>query len=285
MISSLKDIRRRIQAAQSTQKITRVMQLVATAKVRTAQNEAEAGRSYTKTLHDSVARISRRLGPRAPVMWRRATKIESMGVLVITSDRGFCGAFNESLLHAVEEGIEEHQAHNIGVKLFVIGRKGVQYLSGRGYDVEEVPFDGNASRTASWAVSRVIDRFCCDESAGSYVAFNRFVNMAHYEYTVWNLLPMYAHGDERERYLEYEYEPSRSLVLDYLCVEYLLGTVRQAILESRAAEYAARMIAMDGASKNADEMIAHLTSVYNRARQESITSELMDIVGAAEALR
>ena len=283
-MAALKDIRRRIIAAKNTQKVIRAMKLVAAARVKRAQRRAQNARAYAAGLHGAVARVSRRLGPRAPVMWARPKRIESLDILVITSDRGFCGGFNENLLRLLEEGVEEHLIHNIDVTFYVVGRQGVRYLTKRGYDVDVVPTAGGSRVIASWVVSQMIGRYYEGQSAGGYVVFNRFVSAAHHEITFWNLLPMYRHGTEQERHMEYLYEPSRSAALDYLCVEALISTIHQALLESQASELAARLMAMDAANKNSEEMIAHLTSVYHKRRQEEITSELLDVVGGAEAL-
>lgn len=284
-MASLRDIQRRIRAVQDTQKVTRAMKLVAAAKLRRAQQEALDARAYASGLHDAVQRISKRLGPRAPVMWRRPQRIECLDVLVISSDRGFCGGFNENLFRAVEEGYVEHAMHYIDIKFYVLGRQGERYFRGRDLDVEFVPTGRDSREVVSWVLSRMIGRYCDGESAGGYVAFNRFVTAAHHEVAFWNLLPLYEHGDPKERNLEYEYEPGRQAALDYLTVEMLITSIRQALLESRASELGARLTAMDASTRNADDMVAHLTALYNRRRQEAITRELMDIVGGAEALR
>ena len=283
-MASLKDIKRRIAAATNTQKVIRAMKLVASTRIKRAQLRAQSARSYAAGLHEAVGRVSRRLGPRAPVMWRRPQRIESLDILVITSDRGFCGGFNENLLRLLEEGVEEHLIHNIEATFYVVGRQGARYLTERGYDVDVVPTAGGSRVITSWVVSQMIGRYYEGLSAGGYVVFNRFVSAAHQEVTFWNLLPMYRHGTEQERHMEFLYEPSRDAVLDYLCVEALISTIHQALLESQASELAARLSAMDAANRNAEEMIAHLKSVYNKRRQEEITSELLDVIGGAEVL-
>jgi F-type H+-transporting ATPase subunit gamma len=218
-------------------------------------------------------------------MWRRPAAIDCIDVAVVTSDRGLCGGFNENLLRAVDDGIATSEDHNISVKLFVIGKKGLKYLKARRYDVEAVPTEGGQEAMASWVIGRIVERYRKGESAGGNIAFNRFESAARQEVKFWNLLPLHARGSERERHMEYLYEPARGEALDGLCMEAMRSSMRQALVESNAAELAARMAAMDNATRNADEMIAHLTFVYNRARQEDITAELMDIVGGAEALK
>jgi len=280
-----KEIKRRIEAVRNTQKITRSMKLVAAARLKGAQVRALADRPYTSALHGVTTRVSRRLGRAAPALWRRPSALQCIDLIVVTSDRGLCGGFNENLLRQVEEGILEHLTHNIEVKNFVIGRQGVKWLTGRGYDVVEVPTEGGIDSIIKWVLQRVSDRCVGGRSAGCNIGFNRFVSASKQKVTFWNLLPLSHRGFQREHSIEYLYEPMRDKALDMLAAQSLVSTLKQAVLESEASEHAARMTAMDAATKNAEDMIAHLRSVYNRARQESITSELMDIVNGAEALR
>ena len=268
-----------------TQKVTRAMKLVAAAKLRRAQQAAFAARAYSSELHEAAKRVSKRLGPRAPVLWRRPTGLTCLDVVVVTSDRGMCGGFNENLLRALEDGIRVTSGYSIPVKLFVIGRKGVRYARARGHDMEIVPFDGGDEAAIDWIIQKIIFRFMAGESVGANILFNRFAGSARYEPVFWNLMPLHSRGEDRERHMEYLYEPARDDALEKLAVATLRGTISQVIIESRATELAARMAAMDNATRNADDMIAHLTFVYNRARQESITRELLDIVGGAEALK
>ncbi len=284
-MASLKDIRRRIGAVKNTQKVTSAMKLVAAAKLKRTQMMAQEGRIYSSALYDTVTRVSRRLGVRAPGLWRRPRMLDVIDLIVITSDRGLCGGFNEFLLRAVEEGIEDHVSHNIDVKVYVIGRKGYRYLSQRGYKPELISLEGNREKKIAEVVEMMCNRYLNEESSGCNLGFNRFVSTARHDMTFWNLLPLYHIGSQKERHLEYIYEPAREEALHALSRESLISSLKQAMLESNASEIAARMLAMDGATKNADDMIAHLTSVYNKERQESITTELIDIINSAEALR
>ncbi len=280
-----KEIRRRIEAVRNTQKLTRSMKLVAAAKLRGAQQRAVEKRVYTSALYDIAVRVSRRLGREAPILWRRPQRLDCVDLIVMTSDRGLCGGFNENLLRDVEEGALQHIMHNISVKVFVVGKQGAKWLRGRGYDVEEVPTEGGLDFQVKWLMETMSKRCASGESAGCNIAFNRFVNASHQRPTFWNLLPLSYRGYDVERNIEYLYEPTREEALGALAGQLLDSALRQAFLESEASLHAARMTAMDAATKNADDMVAHLTSVYNRVRQEAITSELMDIVNGAEALR
>jgi F-type H+-transporting ATPase subunit gamma len=284
-MASLKDIRRRISAVRSTQKVTRAMKLVAAAKLRRAQMAAQDGRAYASGLYDTAVRVSRRLGSGAPLLWRRSGSLNCVDVVAIASDRGLCGGFNENLLRALEEGMADLDSYGIQTKIFPIGKRIQRSLVRKGYPLEMPPAECTGEALIEWAAHRMTERFQAGESSGCNLAFNRPINAAQQRIAFWNLLPVYYQGDQAERHLEYLYEPTRDEALEALAQELLRSSIRQALLESNAAELGARMTAMDAATKNADDMIAHLTSVYNRKRQESITAELMDIVGGAEALR
>jgi len=280
-----KEIRRRIEAVRNTQKITRAMKLVAAAKLRGAQQRAIKKREYTSALFDITVRVSRRLGRDAPALWRRPEGIDCVDVIVITSDRGLCGGFNENLLREVDEGILQHLMHNIAVKIFVLGKQGIKWLTARGYDVVAIPTEAGLEAAVKDIVAMVTERCASGESSGCNIAFNRFVSAARQKPAFWNLLPLSYRGFEPNRNVEYLYEPIRKDSLDALADQIINGALRQALFESEASEHAARMTAMDAATRNAEDMIEHLTSVYNKVRQESITSDLMDIVNGAEALR
>ena len=271
----------------NTQKVTRAMKLVAAAKLKRAQRDAIAGKPYTENLRSIIKRISMRAGPTAPPIMRRRTDIKSLDVLIYTSDRGLCGGFNENLLLQLLYGIDQHISHSIGVKVYVIGKKGWQYLSRRYNNVERLEPEGNESSDAFF--SRIADvlttRFLTGLSDGTFLHFNRFYSASRHEPTYWDLLPLHWRGRTPDRLLDYIYEPQGGGVRDDLCRQFLKKTIIQAAFESAASELAARMMAMDSATRNADEMIAHLTLQYNKARQSAITAELLDIIGGANALR
>ena len=286
-MQSLKLIRRRIQSVRNTQKVTRAMKLVAAAKLKRAQRDAFTHRPYTDDLHDVVKRVSMRAGPTAPPLMQRRADIKSFDVLVFTSDRGLCGGFNENLLMRLLYGIEEHTSHRIGVKVFVIGKKGWQYLKRRYDNVEKMEKTSDEDNDAFHAriAQLLVKRFLAGESDGAYAALNRFHSASKQEPVYWDLLPLHWRGRTPDRLLNYIFEPQMDVVRDRLCLDLLKRSIAQAELESAASELAARMLAMDNATKNADEMIAHLTLQYNKARQSAITAELLDIIGGANALR
>jgi len=286
-MQSLKHIRRRIQSVRNTQKVTRAMKLVAAARLKRAQREALTAREYTDGFRGVVKRISMRAGPEAPPIMRRRADIKSLDVLIFTSDRGLCGGFNENLLMQVLDGIEDHTSHGIDVFLFVIGKKGWQFLKRRYAKLERLTRADDESNSAfiNRVASLLTKRFFLHESDGTFLALNKFLSASTQAPTFWNYLPLHWRGRTPDRLLDYIYEPGRDIARDNLCRELLERFIAQAILETRAAELAARMMAMDSATKNADDMISHLTREYHKARQSAITAELLDIIGGANALR
>lgn len=284
-MASLKDIKRRMTAVKNTQKVTRAMKLVAAARLKKAQQLAVNSRAFSSELYASAMRVSRKLGSRAPLLYQRPKRLNCIDLIIITSDRGLCGGFNENLLSLAEEGIVNIYNHDISAKLFVVGRKGVKYLSPKNYAMEIVSLHDGLSSAIDLLVKIITQRYLNGESAGCNIAFNKFTSLSKQKPTFWNLLPLHKRGLTSEKHLEYLYEPKRSDALNSLCQLVISSSIRQALVESNAAELAARMLAMDNATKNADDVLSHLTFVYNRLRQEKITSDLMDIVGGAEALR
>ncbi len=286
-MQSLKAIRRRIQSVKNTQKVTKAMKLVAAAKLKRAQREALSARDYTDSLRDTVRRISMRAGPGAPPIMRRRADIEKIDLLIFTSDRGLCGGFNENLLLRILSDVDEHISHGIDVQLFVIGKKGWQFLKKRKAKVERfvAANDEGGAAFVERIASVLTKRFLSRESDGAFMALNRFISAARQEPIYWDFLPLHWRGRMPDRLLDYQYEPDRDGAREMLCIEFLKRSIVQAMFETTASELAARMLAMDNATKNADDMISHLTLKYHKARQQAITAELLDIIGGANALR
>jgi F-type H+-transporting ATPase subunit gamma len=284
-MQSLRELKRRIVAATETEKMTSTMKLVAAAHLRRAEEAVLGGREYAREIHRSVQRISRHLGTKAPAMWKRSVDIASFDTIVLTSDRGFCGSFNDDVIDFVEKNILEYSEHNLNVTLFIEGQKGLNYFKKTGFNVVEIPTFQNIEEKVRWIVNAVILKYLSGESSGSYICFNKYVSASQRKVTTWDLLPLYTQGKKEEKAVGYKFEPEPDLALDFFAAQMLMSTVRQALFESHAAELSARIIAMTGACKNAEDMISHLTALYNKARQENITSELMDVIFGAEIMR
>lgn len=287
---SLKSIRTRIASVKSTQKITRAMKLVAAAKLRRAQDNILSARPYAFKLHDLLRDLAvRTQAEDHPLLAVREPR--RVMLVIFTSDRGMCGAFNTNILRAAERYRRENQDNHDAVYLTVVGRKGRDYLRHRHIDVQkslpgfDIPTALQQSREIS---TSIIKEFLNQNIDKVYLIYNEFKSAAQQRITVEQLLPITPSLEEDEDgtpAMEFIYEPNKEQILDALIPMYIHGEVYRAALESMASEFGARMTAMENATTNASDMIASLTLEYNKARQASITKELLEIVAGAEALR
>ncbi|MCC6664028.1 MAG: ATP synthase F1 subunit gamma [Polyangiaceae bacterium] len=300
-MANLKAIRKRIVSVKSTQKITRAMKMVAGARLNRAQQRILALRPYAvKTGHvlaEVTAAANRRLeeggggvDAEHPLLARRPEN--NVLLLVITSDRGLCGAFNTNILRLAERQWREREAQGQKVQIAVIGRKGRDFFKRRNAPVMHV-FSGIWDRLdleQARSVARVVLRpFLAGEVDAILVVYNEFKSAMTQRVVGEPLFPLPVAAVEEAAEPSYErefiFEPNKEALLERLVPMYVEISVLRALLESMASELGARMTAMDSATKNAAEMIDRLTLSYNRARQAAITTELMEIIGGAEALK
>lgn len=292
---SLKDLRNSIASAQSTRRITSAMKMVAAAKLRKAQTAAEAARPYAEKMEAMLGSLaSGAVADNAPKLLAGTGKSDTHLIVVVSSDRGLCGGFNANLVRDVRLKVNALQAEGKTVKLITIGRKASgQLRSDLGslfvevYDELSKPepsFEG-----ADTVVRKITNMFDNDEFDVCTIYYNKFVNALTQEVTPLQLIPFApadtADADEAtDGTAPYEYEPNEGEILSALLPKNLSVQVFRTMLESFAAEQAARMTAMDNATSNAGDMIDSLTITYNRSRQAQITSELIEIISGAEAL-
>jgi F-type H+-transporting ATPase subunit gamma len=285
----LRDIKRRIGSVQSTQKITRAMELISSSRIIRAQQRVEAARPYAEQMRRLMASVAQRVTTLDHPLLTRREETNTVGTIVITADRGLAGAYNANVIRAAERDMT---AHGKQTRLFVAGKKGVSYFRFRGYDIDQSwtgvsdqPSIGDARNIAS-AVSESFSNGDVDEVR---LAFTRFESIATQRPVVMQLLPAseeFAEDEEEEGpRTQYVFEPEPEDILGVLLPRYIEGTIFQGMLEAAASEHAARRRAMKAATDNAEELIGNLTRVYNQARQAEITTEIMEIVGGAEALR
>jgi len=295
---SLKTIRKRIASVKSTQKITRAMKMVAGARLNRAQQRISAMRPYavkTSEMLNSVARAvveetsSDGARPEVhPLLVRRPEK--NVLVVVVTSDRGLCGAFNTNISKAAEALWREQDAAGKHVQFATIGRKGREYLSRRGGEIVHDFLRGREDITLEYAggIARwLTDRYRTGEVDAVYLVFSEFKSAITQKPVVDRLIPL---GEDEPAKADvaspaYIFEPDKTRVLDRLAPMYVEISVYRALLESQAGFFGAQMTAMDAATRNAKDAIARYTLQYNRARQAAITKELMEIIGGAEALK
>jgi F-type H+-transporting ATPase subunit gamma len=271
-MASLKALKMRITSVKSTQKITKAMKMVAAAKLRRAQDAAESARPYAAKLTEMFSAVTADVEADAhPLLARRDEK--RVDVVVLTSDRGLCGGYNANLLRRAEGFLREHA--EAGIHVNVVGRKGVET------GILTTPVGQIAARLAEVETARFAD----GETDAVYLVYSRFRSAISQLPSVVPLLPVALPTADAAPAVEYIFEPQRPELLARLLPRYIEAMLMQALLEAIASEHGARMTAMDNATKNAAEMIGRLTLSMNRARQAAITTELMEIVSGAEALK
>ncbi|MGQ9655044.1 MAG: ATP synthase F1 subunit gamma [Thermodesulfobacteriota bacterium] len=290
-MATLRDIRRKIAAVRKTQQITRAMNMVASAKLRGAQERMIAFRPYAEKYAEVMRSVAQRVEADAhPLLVRR--EVKKVGVLLVTSDRGLCGSFNTNLIARAEKEMKARVAQGQHVCFFAVGRKGRDYFRRRkaevrgGYvDNRKITYD-----LAARVAEDLITSYVQEELDEVFLVYSRFINLAVQRPALEGLLPFVPaeaakEGGSASSAVDYLYEPEPHILLEAILPEQIRVQVYHALLETNTSEQAARMTAMDNATRNCKEMIDRLTLVYNKARQASITKELMDIVGGAEALK
>ncbi|HYB75303.1 MAG TPA: ATP synthase F1 subunit gamma [Candidatus Sulfotelmatobacter sp.] len=288
-MATLRDIQRRIRSVQSTQKITRAMKLVAAAKLRRAQERIVEARPYASKMGEVLSSLALRCDPKAhPLLARRETGRKVL--LVITADKGLCGAFNSNIIRRSLE-ILRGASGDVQFSLTVVGRKSRDFYRRRPYTIRSEYvnfFDKLAYAHAAQMAQDIIRAYVQEECDEVELVYNEFRSVTSQRVKVDTLLPirpLERPGDGAAAPLDYLYEPTPAAILERLLPKHVETQVYRALMESLAGEYGARMTAMDNATRNASEMIDMLTLQFNKARQEKITKELLEIVGGAEALR
>jgi F-type H+-transporting ATPase subunit gamma len=302
--ASLRDIRKRITSVRSTQKITKAMKMVAAAKLRRAQESILAVRPYATQTFEMLNSLAQRTSHEAhPLLaFREPKRVE---VVVFASDRGLCGAFNMNLIQRAEKFLAEEKGRAEEIALSFFGRKGRDYFRKRKVNIrrEYVNFFGRVDYLLASRLGQELVRDYIDSRVDRiYLLYSEFRSAVQQRVFLRRLLPVVSAddraGEERGaaepakepgkpvfKGVDYLYEPSEGEILDKLLPMYVEVQVYQALLETVASEYGARMTAMENATTNAADMIDKLTLIYNKARQASITKELIEIVSGAEALK
>ena len=288
---SLQSLRRKITSVKNTQKITKAMKMVASAKLKRAQVRILAFRHYGLKMREVVANLSRRVNRDLhPLLQKRPTKM--VRVVVVTSDRGLCGAFNANIVRKALEFIRECEARGVKVEIGLVGRKGRDFFKRRHWPTHEPYvdiFDRLSYEHGMEIAQRALEMYTKGEFDEAHIIYNEFKSALQQRVIVEQLFPIESleeNGQPRETLGgSYLYEPDELELLDPLLMKHLQAQTFRILLESSAAEQAARMAAMDGATRNAGELIKRVTLYYNKTRQAAITKELMDIVGGAEALK
>lgn len=295
-MATLKQIRRRLSSTKSTQKITRAMKLVAAAKLRRAQENMLRARPYANRLREVIWDLADRTDrDQHPLLQVREEKKALL--VVITSDRGLCGAFNSNINRRAERYLRTGEGKHEEASLALLGRKGRDYFRRRKYPIAKEYMEVLSAPTVdrvSEIGQEIIAKYIDGGLDAVYVVYNEFKSAISQRVVVEKLLPIQPDRDDNGRpdlpgaataANDFAYEPSREEVLKAVLPLYVNVRLYFAILESLAAEMGARMTAMESATQNAGELLARLTLQYNKARQSAITREMLEIVGGAEALK
>jgi len=288
----LKEIKRRISSVKSTKQITKAMKMVAAAKFRKAQARITELKPYAEKMSQVLSSLACTVEEGHPLLQARpAKKVE---ILILTGDRGLCGAFNTNVMKAGFNLIRETQKAGKEVSVSAIGRKGADLLRRRKFTVRGrwVGLSGRATYADAQAIAKdIIENYMNETFDELHLVYTEFKSQAVQKVTVSQLLPLApmegssCPPDKADDKGEYLLEPSQQAIFDQLLPKNVEIQLFRAILDAQASEEAARMAAMENATKNADDMIKKLTLQYNKARQAAITKELMDIVGGVEALK
>ena len=290
-MASLKDVKTKIGGVKKTSQITSAMNMVAAAKLRGAQQKMEDFRPYTEKFNQAMTSLSANMeSGQFPLMEVR--DVQTAELVIVSSDRGLCGSFNANIFKATEKLIKQYEAEGKKVSLVCVGKKANSYFKKTG-KVRKAYTDimGNFQMFNARSIAQdVAANFLAGESDKVHVIYGKFINVAMQRPEAEVLLPVQPEAGETEAGAEagagdYIYEPSPVEIMDVLLPLYMNVMIYHAMLETGASEHAARMTAMDNATRACKDMIHDLTLLYNKARQAGITAELMDIVGGAEALK
>ncbi len=292
-MATLREIRRRISGVKNTQKITKAMKMVAAAKLRRAQDAMIAARPYARAMQRMLGNLAGVVqGESHPLFVPR--EVRRVGVIVVTADRGLCGAFNSNVIRAADEHVRSNYHALAGrgdVRLVTVGKKGTDFFSKhvlKPMSKHVGIFSALEFQTARLISQQAVDWFLRGEVDRVDIIYNEFKNVAQQRIVVEQFLPVPPLASDPAKAsaeVQYIYEPSGAEILAELLPRHLNFQVWRALLESNAAEQGARMTAMANATENAKELIRDLTLSYNKARQAGITKELLEIVAGAEALR
>ncbi|MGA9364632.1 MAG: ATP synthase F1 subunit gamma [Bacteroidota bacterium] len=294
-MATLREIRRRIASIQSTQQITKAMKMVAAAKLRRAQENIFAARPYARKMNDLLRHLVTKVDPALhPLLAQR--EVRQVALIVVTSDRGLCGAFNVNLIRAgmtrIETAYKEHNDEK-RLKIIPVGKKGYDFFLRRGVDVTPKHvgvFSHLGFHHAQQIMGEITEAYRLGEVDKVEVIYNEFKSVLRQNIVVEQLLPIPPEAALEEEgapqaLVDYIYEPNSSELITALIPKHLNFQMWRILLESNAAEQGAKMTAMDNATENANELIGILQLQYNKARQAAITKELLEIVSGAEALR
>lgn len=288
-MATLRDIKNRIVGVKSTQKITRAMKMIATAKLRGAQQRIVGARPYANKIGEMLSRLAADDSLQTNPFFT-ARDVKKVCVVVITADRGLCGAFNTNIIREATSYINEEQKNESFVSVFTLGKKAAEYFGKRNYNIEGkiVGLFGSLEYQSTLQLyNDLVPKYLNGEIDKIVLVYNEFVSMIQQRIVKVQLLPIpfVLENKEEKASANYIYEPDQLSIFESLIPKHLKVQIWRALLESNAAELSARMTAMDNATTNAQELIRSLNLKYNKERQAAITKEILEIVSGANALK
>ncbi len=290
-MANLKDLKTRINSVKSTQKITSAMKMVAAAKLRRAQEVAEAGRPYSSRMQQVISGLAANANKsNAPELLVGREDVKTHLLIVVSADKGLCGGFNGSIARQTRQEINRLENEGKTVLVYMVGKKaadnlGREILNKTFERIENLQGSNVDYNKVKGVAEKILLGFADNQFDQVSIIYNQFVNAITQNVVVVPLVPANVVGEqENESLVVYDYEPEQNELLELLLPRNITTQIFSAVLESSAAELAARMTAMDNATRNAGDMIDSLTLVYNRTRQANITKELIEIISGAEAL-
>lgn len=291
-MASLRDIQQKIHGVKKTKQITKAMNMVASAKLRGAQNKIEQFRPYAEKYLEVLSELSVGTDSSSHPLLAVHPQIKTAAIILITSDKGLCGSFNANLCTEAKKLAESKKAEGKKVKFICLGKKGRDFIRKTEFEIMEEYSDIMNDidfRLATTVGKQIIHEYLKEELDEVFILFGKFVNIIRQQPQVTAILPIRYEAEEanssQKINKEYTFEPSVQGLLSEILPRYVNVLIYRGLLDTSASEHAARMTAMDNATKNCDDLVRNLTLVYNKARQSSITTQLMDIVGGAEALQ
>jgi F-type H+-transporting ATPase subunit gamma len=291
-MASLKEVRNRITSVNSTMQITKAMKMVAAAKLRRAQDRIIQMRPYAKKLNELIAQVSQGTEVGASSPYTQVREVKNVLIVMVTSDRGLCGAFNTNVIKAAVAFINENypsQLEKGNVSVLSLGKKGSEAFTRRGIKVDNEftdIFQRLSFDTAKEAAEKVMTAFAEGTYDEVVLVYNEFKNVATQIIRTEKILPLVSEEtEEKSSNTDYIFEPSEEEIILELIPKAIKLSVFKAVLDSNASEHGARMTAMDKATENGGELLKALKIEYNRSRQAAITKEILEIVGGAEALK
>ncbi len=285
-MANLRDIRRRIDSVKNTEQITKAMKMVAASRLRRAQEAILSSRPYAHKMLEVLSSLALRTSPQAhPLLVTREPK--RVDLLVVTSDRGLCGAFNSNIIRMAEQFMAKRPEWEFSLHL--VGRKAADYFKRRDVNIRKISLNilADVSFPHAAAVGEdIVENYLGEDFDQVFMVYNEFKSAIQQQVIVEQLLPIRPMDISEDYFaVEYTFEPSEDAILEELLPRHINIQIFRVFLESVASEHGARMTAMEAASKNAGEMIEKLTLLFNRTRQAAITKELIEVVSGAEALK